>query len=118
MQTLNKKQPYSKREAEDGRKWYCQNGLEYKLDGTPMDKKAVIARANQTAAEIQEQADVAMEAAKQAQVDANAAIEALGVGEPSSVAELTAALERAEIEIPAGSLKADLEQLWAAHQAA
>ena len=119
MQALNKSQPYSTRQSEDGKTWYCQNGLEYDLKGQPMDKKAVIRRANETAAEIQARADEAMEAAQAAQKEAAEQIAAL-TGEPGAVpetvAELTAALVAAGIEIPDGSKKADLQQLYAASQ--
>lgn len=112
MQTLNKNKPYSTRRAESGATWYCQDGLEYDLQGKAMDKKAQLRHANRTAAEIQGRADRAMEEAKQTQAAADDAIAALDLAEPSSVAEFTAALEKAGVEIPEGSKKADLIALW------
>lgn len=119
MQVLNRKKAFSERRSEDGRKWYCQDGLEYDLRGQPLDKKAVIKRANENAADIQDQANAAMEAAQKAQADADVAkAELLKGGEPTTIKELTQALEAAGVEIPKGSRIADLEQLWNATKAA
>ena len=118
MQTLNKNLPYSTRRSENGVTWFCQNGLEYDQQGNPLDKKAVIKAANQAAADIQANADRAMEEARKAQAAADEQIAALVPADPSTVAELEAALAAAGVEIPEGSKKADLAALWEQHSAA
>jgi len=92
--------------------FFIQNGIEYDGSGTACNKKQIKAHYAKVAAEAQETADQAMKAFEQAQAQADTLMSELVPDDPKTVPELTAALKAAEVVIPDGSLKADLEDLW------
>lgn len=97
--------------------FYTQDGIDYDKKGKPVDKNQVRTYHQSIVDAAQKRADTAKEVAEATQAEADAAAaaaeELLSDPEaPKTVAELTAALKELNIDIPANSLKADLEQLW------
>jgi len=92
--------------------FFIQNGIEYDGSGNACNKKQIKAHYARVAAEAQQTADDAMVAYEEAQAQANTLLAGTVPTEPKTVADLTAALTTAEVPIPEGSLKPDLENLW------
>jgi hypothetical protein len=92
--------------------FFIQNGIEYDGAGKACNKKQIKAHYAKVAAEAQQTADAAREAYEEAQALADDQASALVPDEPKTVPELTAALKDAGVEIPEGTLKAGLEDLW------
>ena len=97
--------------------FFIQNGIEYDGSGNACNKKQIKAHYAKVAAEAQEVANQAMTAFEQAQAQADTLASELVPDEPKTVPELIAALTAAEVEIPDGSLKANLEDLWSLEKA-
>lgn len=112
------KQPYGKIASVDianQKVFFVQNGIDYDAAGKALNPKQIKKHYNTVATDAQKAADEAKEAAEAAQI---AADEAMGISQPKgpeTVAQLTAALNEAGVEIPDGSLSADLKALWADH---
>ena len=112
------KRPYGKIASIDiasQKVFFTQNGIDYDAGGKCLDPKQIKKHYSAVAANAQKAADDAREAAEAAQI---AADEAMGIAQPKgpeTVAQLTEALTAAGVEIPDGSLSADLKALWADH---
>ena len=92
--------------------YFIQNGIEYDGAGNACNKKQIKAHYAKVAAEAQQTADAAMVAYEEAQAQADTLLAGTIPDEPKTVADLTTSLQAAGVEIPEGSLKADLEDLW------
>lgn len=97
--------------------YFVQNGIDYDGAGKACNKDQLKKHYAKVAAEAQQEANDAMAAYEKSQALADGLMAELAPDNPKTVAELTDALKVAEVEIPEGSLKADLEALWEHHQA-
>jgi len=112
------KKPYGKIASIDianQKVFFTQNGIDYDAGGKALDPKQIKKHYSSVASSAQKAADEARLAADAAQIAADAAMGISQPKGPETVAQLTEALKAAGVEIPEGSLSADLKALWADH---
>lgn len=119
MLTINWDENYSTRYSEDGKKWLCQNDLEYDMKGNAMDKKAVRKKVSEEADAAQALADAAQADAQGLQDLADAAQKLLDEPDsPQTIAALKDSLDEMDVQYSAKDNKAALEEKWVNAQAA